>query len=120
MKLKGLRSAFYRAANLQEAKAWYSTVFDIRPYFDEPFYVGFDIGGFELGLQPSSDTPPLGGNAYWGVDDADRMAAHLIEHGATEIDPVQEVGEGIRLGSVRDPFGNNIGLIYNPHFRYKE
>jgi len=50
MKLKGLRSAFYRAANLQEAKAWYSTVFDIRPYFDEPFYVGFDIGGFELGL----------------------------------------------------------------------
>jgi hypothetical protein len=25
--------------------------------FDEPFYVGFDVGGFELGLQ-TSDEPP--------------------------------------------------------------
>lgn len=112
MKLKGLRSAFYGAQDLQEAKAWYRTVFAMDPYFDEPFYVGFEVGGFELGLQPS-DGQPQSGNAYWGVDDADRMAAHLIAHGASEVEPVRDVGEGIRVGSVRDPFGNTIGLIYN-------
>jgi predicted enzyme related to lactoylglutathione lyase len=118
MKLKGLRSAFYGAQDLQAAKAWYRKVFAMDPYFDQPFYVGFEVGGFELGLQPS-DGPPQGGNAYWGVDDADGMATHLIAQGATEVQPVQDVGEGIRVGSVRDPFGNTIGLIYNPHFKFR-
>jgi uncharacterized glyoxalase superfamily protein PhnB len=47
------------------------------------------------------------------------MATHLIAQGATEVQPVQDVGEGIRVGSVRDPFGNTIGLIYNPHFKFR-
>ncbi len=120
MKLKGLRSAFYRAQDLEKAKAWYSKVFGIKPSFDEPFYVGFEIGGFELGLQPSDQPGHTSGNAYWGADDADAMVAHLAKNGATVIDQVRDVGGGIRLGSVRDPFGNTIGIIDNPSFRFKE
>jgi len=33
--------------DLGRAKAWYSTAFQHQPYFDEPFYVGFNIGLIE-------------------------------------------------------------------------
>lgn len=120
MKLLGLRSAFYDVPSIEESKAWYKKVFGIEPYFDQPFYVGFNIGGFELGLRPREGGPAEGGNAYWGSDDADGMVAHMIAHGATAHEPVTDVGEGIRVGSVKDPFGNILGIIYNPHFRYQE
>jgi predicted enzyme related to lactoylglutathione lyase len=118
MKLQGLRSAFYDVPSIDEGKAWYRKVFGMEPYFDQPFYVGFNVGGFELGLRPVEGGGPGGGNAYWGVGDADAMVAHLLAHGATAHEPVTEVGEGIRVGSVKDPFGNILGIIYNPHFRY--
>lgn len=31
-------------------------------------------------------------------------------------DPVQDVGEGIKVATVADPFGNSFGVIENPHF----
>jgi hypothetical protein len=43
-----------------------------------------------------------------------------VEQGAREHKAVQDVGEGIRLGSVIDPFGNTLGIIENPHFSLKE
>ena len=48
----GLRTVIYRVRDLAAAKAWYANAFGVQPYFDEPFYVGFDIGGYELGLHP--------------------------------------------------------------------
>ena len=53
----GLRTAIYWVADIEAAKAWYTKVLGIEPYFDEPFYVGFNVGGYELGLQPEH-TPP--------------------------------------------------------------
>ena len=84
----GLRTAIYRVGNLDRAKEWYGAVLGKKPYFDEPFYAGFDVGGFELGLQPREpgDPSPVGGEgvvAYWGVQDADGAYAHLLELGAT-------------------------------------
>ena len=38
----------YHAPDLAKAKAWYVAAFGVTPYFDEPFYVGIEIGGFEL------------------------------------------------------------------------
>ena len=48
---QGLRTVIYHAPDLAAAKAWYAAAFGVKPYFDEPFYVGFEIGGFELGLE---------------------------------------------------------------------
>jgi uncharacterized glyoxalase superfamily protein PhnB len=56
------------------------------------------------------------GVAYWGVDDADAAFARLVSLGATSVEPIEDVGGGIRIGAVRDPFGNILGVIYNPHF----
>ena len=112
----GLRTAKYAAKDIDAAKAWYSKVTGIKPYFDQPFYVGFEIGGYELGIVPDGE-PGDSGIAYWGVKNADDAFAKLIAAGAKSEEPIQDVGEGIRIGSVRDPFGNVFGIIENPHFK---
>lgn len=113
----GLRTVIYPVADLPRAKAWYTALLGHAPYFDEPFYVGYAVGGFELGLDPNGAAASPGGPvAYWGVPDIDTAVRRLREHGADERAPVQEVGEGIRTATVTDPFGNAIGLIQNPHF----
>ncbi len=116
----GLRTVIYHVPDLARAKQWYSSAFGVQPYFDEPFYVGFNVGGYELGLDPDTKgvkPGPGGAVTYWGVPDADKAVAHFTKAGATLRSAVQEVGEGIRVASVADPFGNVIGLIENPHFK---
>ncbi len=115
----GLRTAKYSARDLRAAREWYCRVLEIDPYFDEPFYVGFNVGGFELGITPDEHAAhdrPEAGIAYWGVADAGAAYARLIELGATDHEPVQDVGGDIRIGAVRDPFGNLLGVIENPSF----
>jgi predicted enzyme related to lactoylglutathione lyase len=117
--LLGLRTVIYKVPDLARAKAWYSTTFGITPYFDEPFYVGFSVGGFELGLDPdvTKQKPgPGGAVAYWGVRDLAGALAALIARGVIVRSPLQDVGEGILVATIEDPFGNPIGLIENPHF----
>lgn len=116
---KGLRTVIYHVEDLDEAKAWYRRVLGVEPYFDEPFYVGFSVGGYELGLNPdtSETSPGEGGTvAYWGVDDIDVVRTRLLEHGAAPRGVVQDVGNGVYVAAVEDPFGNVLGLIENPHF----
>ena len=121
---KALMTAIYPVPDIAAAKSWYAQAFDVDPYFDEPFYVGFDVGGYELGLIPSE--PPLhepgnrGVVAYWGVADADAAWKRVTAAGAVPLDPLKDVGEGIRVGLVQDPYGNVIGLIENPHFGVKK
>ena len=112
----GLRTAIYHVSDLGRAKAWYAAVVDRAPYFDEPFYVGFEVGGFELGLVPSGTPGPGGAVAYWGVPDAAAAWDRLLALGATPREPVQDVGGGIKVATVGDPFGNSFGVIENPHF----
>jgi catechol 2,3-dioxygenase-like lactoylglutathione lyase family enzyme len=116
----GLRTVTYSAPDLEAAKAWYTRVLGVEPYFAQPFYVGFNVGGFELGLDPNPDADlhGLGGVvAYWGVANALDAAARLREAGAHELSPLRDVGEGIQVAIFRDPFGNALGIIENPHFQ---
>ena len=112
----GLRTALYPAPDIEAGKAWYAQVLGVAPYFDQPFYVGFAVGGFELGLVPDATPGDAGAQPLWGVDDISAEVERLIALGAIPLDPVTEVGDGIRVAAVRDPFGNRLGLIENPHF----
>jgi predicted enzyme related to lactoylglutathione lyase len=116
---QGLRTVVYAVADLEKAKEWYAQALSQQPYFAEPYYVGFKVGGFELGLDPDVSGVQRGNNAvaYWGVPDANAAYARLIGLGARENSPVREVGEGILVASVVDPFGNVLGIIQNPHFK---
>ncbi len=115
----GLRTVIYHAPDLSRAKDWYAAAFGTAPYFDQPFYVGFQIGGFELGLDPDVSRVKVGDNAvaYWGVADIDQAYAHMLDAGAEPRQPVTAVGGDIKVGTLTDPFGNVIGLVENPHFR---
>lgn len=114
--LLGLRTAIYPVNDLMRAREWYSTVLDLKPYFDEPFYVGFQVGGFELGLIPDGVPSVAGAQPLWGVTDINVAVRRLLDHGAVVLDPIADVGEGIQVAAVQDPFGNRLGIIENPHF----
>ena len=116
----GLRTAIDQVPDLQKAKEWYTKVFNKEPYFDEPFYVGFEIGGYELGLHPNetkNEDKATGVAAYWGVDDVQKEYDRLLSEGATENEKPTDVGGHIKVASVKDPWNNVIGIIYNPHFK---
>jgi predicted enzyme related to lactoylglutathione lyase len=114
--LKGIETAVYYVNDLKAATKWYAETFNIKPNHESDFYVGFTVGGFELGLHPTEGkrVSGLGGQtAYWTVTDIKEAMQHLIKCGAKEDHPVMDVG-GLFIGSVLDPFGNEFGLIQNP------
>ncbi|MVM37158.1 VOC family protein [Spirosoma sp. HMF3257] len=111
----GLRTVIYAAPNLGETKEWYTKALGIEPYFDQPFYVGFNVGGFELGLDPNLPLVEGSTLTYWGVPDIEAGVQHILDLGATSHSAIQDVGDGIKVAAIRDPFGNVVGLIENPH-----
>ena len=117
--IRGLRTVIYHVSDLEKAKKWYSNALGKEPYFDQPFYVGYNIGGYELGLDPSEKSVITGNNlvAYWAVEDAKLAYQDLLSKGGTAYEDIQDVGEGILVGAVKDPFGNIFGIIENPHFK---
>lgn len=127
--LRGLTTVTYRTADLPAAKQWYSELLGIEPYFDTPAYVEFRVGDsqHELGLLDSRYLPELGGGAgaargpggaivYWHVDDVPATLDRLLLMGSTAHHPPRDFGEGFVGASVVDPFGNLLGVMYNPHY----
>lgn len=113
----GLRTVGYKVSDIHKAKEWYAEAFKTQPYFDEPFYVGFNIGGYELGLQPDGSIKGDNIAVYWGVEDIQAEYDRFLSLGATAHEAPQNVGGEIMVASVRDPWDNIIGLIYNPEFK---
>lgn len=111
----GLRTIIYPAPDLDAAKAWYTALLGLEPYFDERYYVGFSVAGYELALDPDGSVTD-GPVTYWGVSDCGAAWDRLLDAGATARQPVRDVGDGIRVAAVADPSGNLVGIIENPHF----
>lgn len=119
----GLRTTIYKVANLDKAKDWYTHAFGKSPYFDEPFYVGFNIGDYKLGLIPiEGPSTDQSDNVltYWGVDNIEFKYNRLISLGAKEYEAPHNVGGELVVAAVRVPSGNVVGLIYNPTFTLPE
>jgi len=113
----GLRTTIYKVTDLPKAKEWYSKAFNAKPYFDESFYVGFNIGGYELGLQNEKVAVGENVSVFWGVEDIEAAYKYFVECGATEVEKPMNVGENIMVATLKDPWGNLLGLIYNPNFK---
>jgi len=123
--LRGLTTVSYYAADLAAATSWYTEFLGIEPYFREkPGYVEFRIGDYqhELGIIDSRYAPadpangPAGETVFWHVDDVPATLARLLELGATAYLAPRDQGAGFITASVIDPFGNILGIMYNPHY----
>lgn len=113
--LHGLRTVIYPTSDLDATKAWWSDFLGFGPYFDEPFYVGFNVAGYELGVMPTEDANAAP-TTYWAVDDVAVAIADAQAIGATVHEAAQDVGDGTIVASIETPNGHAVGLIYNPHF----
>lgn len=114
--IQGLRTVIYPVTDIADATAWYRRVLERDPYFEQSFYVGFEVGGFELGLIPDGVPGAAGATAYWGTPDIVAEVHRLLELGAVIDAAVTDVGGGISTASLKDPYGNLFGVIQNPHF----
>jgi predicted enzyme related to lactoylglutathione lyase len=123
--LRGLTTINYFAADHQAASDWYSNFLGIEPYFERPGYVEYRIGDYqhELGIIDSRYVPGIesaegraGIVAYWHVDDVQAQLERAVAMGATVLEPMQDRGHGFVTATVVDPFGNILGLMYNPHY----
>ena len=119
-KFLGLRTVGYKVADIDAAKDWYTKVLGVEPYFDMPFYVGYNVAGYELGLQPDEAGTEVKTNnvvTYWGVENVQTCYDELLANGAKAHGAPIDVGEGIIVASVLDPWGNAFGIICNPYFK---
>ena len=114
--LNGLRTVIHPVEDLQAAKQWWTDLLGFEPYFDEEFYVGFEVAGYELGLLPDGADPAEGALTYWAVEDCQQAVDAAVSLGATVHTPPAPVGDGIVTATVRSPQGSIVGFIVNPHF----
>jgi predicted enzyme related to lactoylglutathione lyase len=114
----GIYTAIYQVEDIERAKQWYSKMLGQTPYFDQPFYVGFNVAGHELGLVPVADTErkEKGCVAYWGVKNIEAARVALKAKGHQLFEPIKDVGGEIKVASFLDADSNIVGLIENPHF----
>jgi len=115
----GLRSCIYRVPDLAEASSWYGKVFDATPYFENEFYIGFDIDGYELGLLKGKgpDRVELSGLSYWATNDIEQSISRFKAEGAKLEEEIMDVGDGVLLAALSDPWNNGIRLIENRFFQ---
>jgi predicted enzyme related to lactoylglutathione lyase len=109
-----LTSIVYTVRDLDSAKAIHAALLGAEPHTDQPYYVGFKVGGVEIGLAPHSQPEPGATPvAYIGVDDLDRAVAAVVQAGAALLAGPQDVGGGTRIATVTDANGNTLGLIHH-------
>jgi predicted enzyme related to lactoylglutathione lyase len=127
--LRGVATISFWAADVKAAKKWYAELLGIEPYFERPdsenpAYIEFRLGDYqdELGIIDIKYAPkgaaagPGGAVVYWHVDDIEAMLERVKAMGAKEYEPLTKREAGFITASVVDPFGNILGLMYNPHY----
>jgi predicted enzyme related to lactoylglutathione lyase len=109
---EGVKTIIYPVKDLAKAKTLYSKLLGVQPYMDEAYYIGFNIEGQDVGLDPNGHrqgmTGPVG---YWHVEDIKESLKALLDAGAEAHQEVKDVGGGKLIASVKDADGNVIGLI---------
>ena len=127
--LRGFATISYWADDVEAAKNWYAELLGIQPYFirpeeGPPAYVEFRVGDYqdELGIIDRRYAPqgatgdPGGAVMHWHVDDVAATFERLLSMGAKEYQPITPREAGWITASVVDPFGNVLGIVYNPHY----
>src|SRR5262245_16540768 len=111
----GMQTVIYPVEDLESAKKVYTALLGTPPAYETPNYVGWNIAGQDVGLDPNGHrhgmTRP---GPYWLVDDISKALEQLVAAGATVQQPPRNVGGGKLVASVKDVDGNVTGLMQNP------
>ena len=112
---EGIKTVLHPVSDLSSAKAVYAALLGIAPQVDEPYYVGFEAAGQQIGLVPAGGpqamTSPV---AYWHVSDIEAKLAEVTAAGGAVKEPAHNVGGGRQVATVTDPDGNVLGLLQDP------
>jgi predicted enzyme related to lactoylglutathione lyase len=127
--IRGIATISFFADDVKAARKWYSELLGIKPYFERPdaenpAYVEFRVGDYEheLGIIDRKYAPKAAGSTpggtvvFWHVDDIEGALEKVKAMGAREYEPLIKREAGFITASVLDPFGNILGLMYNPHY----
>ena len=139
--LRGLTSVRYHTTYLERAKRWYAELLGIEPCWEQLEYAEFRVGDYQqkvvlldsryarnVGRLDSTASAPVGSQrvgaeprpegvvVYWHVDDVPAAYDRLRSLGAKPHEAPRDFGEGFIGASVIDPFGNILGIMYNPHY----
>jgi predicted enzyme related to lactoylglutathione lyase len=104
-----IKTVIYPVKDLEQAKARFAALLGVAPTADSPYYVGFDVDGQHIGLDPNGHQQ--GVTAYYHVGDIEASLRTLVDGGATTVQEIKEVGAGRRIAIVEDADGNVIGLL---------
>lgn len=109
---EGLETIIFPVSDLAKAKAAYGGLLGAQPSMDAPYYVGFDVGGQHVGLDPNGHGNGMSGPVgCWHVDDITSSLKALLDAGADVVQDVTDVGGGRLIATVEDADGNVIGLL---------
>ncbi|QDP96822.1 glyoxalase [Microlunatus elymi] len=103
-----IQSLVVPVSDLDAAKAIYTALLG-APHTDTAYYVGFNVNGFEVGLNPGG-TVQDGPVTFADVDDLDAVRESLIAAGATDREEPRKVAPEVRVCVLNDADGNAIGL----------
>ena len=111
----GMKTVMYPVKDLGAARKLYGTLLGVEPSMDEPYYVGFRIGGQDVGLDPHGHDKGMSGPVgYWHVDDITTTVDALVAQGAQLQGNVADVGGGKLIAALTDTNGNTVGLLQMP------
>ena len=117
--LRGLRTVIHPSIDLAADKESWTDLLGQQPHFNQPFYMGFNVGGYDFALLPGAE-PSDGALVYWGVEDVAPAVEAPIERGSVEHTPIADVGDDTCYCYVLTPAGTILRLTYNPNFRIGE
>jgi len=107
-----LHSIVHPVTDIEAAKAIHNALLDVEPHTDTPYYVGYNVNGIEIALNPQGHAQGLTGPvAQFEVDDIGAAVEAAVAAGATLVSAPAEVGGGTTIAAVADKDGNVTGLI---------
>src|SRR4051812_41232224 len=105
---QGVKTVIYPVKDIAKAKALFTALLGVEPYADAPYYVGYKVGGQDIGLDPNGHQHGM--TPYYQVDDIKQSLQALLDAGATTVQEIKDVGAGKLIAVVKDTDGNIIGL----------
>jgi len=111
----GIKTILFPTSDIEGTKRLFTQLLGVEPFVDEPYYVGFQVGDVQVGIDPTGeDRGMTGATPFFEVDDIKAAVEGLKASGADLIEDVRSVGGGKQIAMLSDSEGSMIGLAQTP------